>query len=252
MNQQLKSDQLQQQEPSTMVIMVSIGHRSQLSNYTYTSLSQWAAQHGYSSMLLKQPVNPKNRLPHFNKLLAHTVVPGFERYVIVDDDLYIKRHAPKLEAVPMGFIGLCRDAEQRHTEAEHVRWTANTGFIVADSQALWLLEKAYELGDHTYVKGDGTKLAVWPYLGDQSILNYLLFQENKIHELSWKWNHQPVLEYFLYGKDHEEWKRSKFYRLQYYLSLYSPLLNKHKRKVQQAYGIHMIAGVYPKVYKKFV
>jgi hypothetical protein len=236
----------------TIVIMVSIGDRSKLTDYTYISLQKWATKNGYSSLLLKKEVNPKNRLPHFNKLLAHTVVPGFKRYIIVDDDLYLKADAPPVEDVPNGYVGLCRDAEQRHTEAAHVTWTANTGFIVADSEALWLLEKAYTIGDHTYTKGDGSGKAVWPFLTDQSILNYVVFQENKVFELNWKWNHQPVLEYFIHGKDHEEWKRSKFYRLQYYLSLYSPFPNKHKQKVTDAYGIHMIAGVYPKVYEKFV
>jgi len=88
--------------------------------------------------------------PHFNKLIAHRLAPGFGRYIIVDDDLILKKHAPPMEAVPPGIVDLCADVVQSNTEATHVTWTGNTGFIVSDRDGLLLLEEAFHDGEYPF------------------------------------------------------------------------------------------------------
>ena len=123
--------------------MVSVGDRTHLSNYTYRRLSAWASLHGYSSMLIKENIVEPGVPLHFNKLIAHRLAPGFKRYIIVDDDLLLRKSAPPMENVPEGFVGLSPDAIQTNTAAPHVTWTGNTGFIVADSKTLELLDRGW-------------------------------------------------------------------------------------------------------------
>lgn len=236
----------------TIVIMVSVGNRTSITDYTFPALSNWAARNGYSVALVKKPVADTNRLPHFNKLLVHQLFKDFKKYIIVDDDLLMRKDAPAVPAVPFGFVGLCADAEQQNTEAPHVLWTANTGFMVANQEALYLLEEAYQSGDYPHHPSDGSGLGIWPAIGDQPVLNNLLFKRNKIFKLDQRWNYQPVLEFFIHGKGWKTWKNNRLYRLSYYVYLLSPIKNKHKLAVKQAYGIHLIRGVYPWFYTKFL
>jgi len=233
----------------TIVIMVSIGERSHLTDFSFPRLSKWASKHGYSSILLKKAYNPLNRAPHFNKLQVHKLLPNFKRFIIVDDDLLLSIDAPAMESVPTGHIGLCRDSEQRHTEAKHVTWTANTGFIVFEREAAYLLDEAYEKGEHQFEYLDGSKKSIWgPH--DQGIVNDVLFRNKKVFELNYKWNYQPVLEFFINGKDWTEWQNNKLYRLAYYSSLISPFPNKNKRAIKNAYGLHLIRAPYPAFFSK--
>lgn len=233
----------------TLAVMVSIGNREHLTSYTFPRMAAWAASHGYSSILLKKAYNPLNRAPHFNKLLVHKLVPGFRKYIIIDDDLLMRKDAPEIEDVPEGYIGLCRDAEQRHTEAAHVKWTGNTGFVVADEKALYLLEEAYSEGPYPFQPNDGSGKGIWgPH--DQGIINHVLFRNNKIYQLNWRWNYQPILEFFINDRGWDEWRTNKFYRLKYYSSLLSPFNNSNKQPIADAYGLHMIRGVYPAFFSK--
>lgn len=233
----------------TIVVMVSIGDREHLSSFTFSRLSTWAAKHGYSSVLLKKPHNPLHRSPHFNKLQVHKILPNFKRYIIVDDDILISKNAPVMEEVPEGFIGACMDAEQRHTRALHVEWTANTGFLVFDQQATYLLDLAYERGVYPYGAEDDSDKKIWgPF--DQGILNDVLFTHNKIFKLDYRWNYQPILAYFIQGKGWDKWKNDRFFRLRYYISLLSPFANKNKRNIKNAYGLHLIRGPYPSFFSR--
>jgi len=63
----------------TIVVMVSIGNRSHLTDHAFPRLSKWASKHGYNSILLKKAYNPLDRAPHFNKLQVHKLIPGFNR-----------------------------------------------------------------------------------------------------------------------------------------------------------------------------
>ncbi|WP_029286637.1 hypothetical protein [Pedobacter sp. R20-19] len=234
---------------NTIVVMVSIGDRTSLTNFTFPRLAEWATKFNYSSILLKTGYNPLDRAPHFNKLQVHKILPNFDKYIIIDDDLLMSTNAPEMEQVPDGFIGLCKDAEQRHTEANHVLWTANTGFIVVDKSGLHLLDKAYEKGEYPYRCEDGSGKGIWgPH--DQGILNDIVFREERIYELSYKWNYQPILDYFINDQGWYKWMSSKTYRLSYYASLLSPFSNKNKTKISNAYGLHLIRGTYPKFFSR--
>ena len=234
----------------TIVIMVSVGKRGHISNYTYPRLAEWASNHGYSSILLKKPYEDNlNRSPHFTKLMAHKIVPGFRRYIIVDDDILFRKDAPEIESVPQGYVGLCKDAIQTNTEAEHVKWTGNTGFIVCDESALKYLESAYNEGEYKYHSFDGSNKGIWgPF--DQGILNDILFKNNKIYELDWRWNYQSVIIYYANGKGWDKWRTNRLYRISFYLSLLVPFTNKTRSLFKETYGLHMTMGLYPLFFSK--
>lgn len=230
----------------TVAIMISVGDRTHLSNITFKRLADWAARHGYDHKLIQQNYSTLDKPPHFNKLVAHKIVPGYERYIIVDDDLVLRINAPAVPDVPRGHVGLCKDAVQTNTEAPHVKWTGNTGFIIADKLGLPLLEEAYNDGVYSYNAGDGSGLGIWgPY--DQAALNNVIFKHDKAFELDQRWNYQPVIDFYAKGKGWDTWRSSKFYRVSFYLSLIWPF-SKIRRILNEAYGIHMIMGVYPKFF----
>jgi hypothetical protein len=227
--------------------MVSVGDRTHLSNYTYRRLSAWASLHGYSSMLIKENIVEPGVALHFNKLIAHRLAPGFKRYIIVDDDLLLRKSAPPMEDVPEGFVGLSPDAIQTNTAAPHVTWTGNTGFIVADSKALELLEEAYKNGEYPYNFWDNSGKGIWgPY--DQAALNNVVFSKARVYQLSWKWNYQTIIDFYGNGKGWHCWQKHRWYRLWYYLSVFLPLPTRSRRLVKTAYGLHMTMGTYPKFF----
>lgn len=238
-------------EKKTVVIMVSVGNRSHLSEYTFPRLSRWAIKHGYSCILLKKNNVGPDRSPHFNKLIAHKDLPTFERYIIVDDDILISSNAPAILDIPEGFIGLAKDAEQRNTEAPHIKWTANSGFMVADKAQLFLLEEAYMQGEYPFKCGDKSGKGIWgPH--DQGIINHILFEKEKIYQLEWKWNYQPVLDYLINrGGGWEKWKSNRLARLFYYVSLLFPFTT-NRKLLKEAYCIHLIRSTHTAFFNKII
>lgn len=231
----------------TIVMMVSIGNRVHLSNFTYPRLAAWAASHGYSCMLVKKKIITDDRAPHFNKLIAHRLAPGFKRYIIIDDDLMLKAGSPPLPDFDESKVGLCEDPVQSNTHAPHVKWTANTGFIAAYHHSLHLLEQAYQNGEYPYNCWDDSGKGIWgPH--DQAALNNILFQKNLVHQLDSRWNYQLVVDYYTNrGKGWHKWTQSRFYRLGFYISLFLPF-SKNKKLLKQSYGLHMTMGLYPKFF----
>lgn len=234
-------------EANTIVIMVSVGDREHLTKFTYPRLAAWAAKHHYSSCLLKKPYQSDlDRSLHFTKLMAHKILPGFERYIIIDDDLLLRTDAPEMEEVPEGYVGLCMDAVQVNTAATHVKWTGNTGFIVCDRSALKFLEQAYYEGEYQPLDPSQT---IWgPF--DQAILNHILFKNDRVYQLDWRWNYQCVIDYYDKTIGWHNWKNKRWERLLYYLKIGLPLSSRAKKKITQAYGIHMTMGLYPKFFSK--
>jgi hypothetical protein len=236
-------------EKDTIAIMVSIGPRTWLTDHTFGRLALWAASHGYSSMLVKKNLTDTHIAPHFNKLIAHRHAPGFKYYIIVDDDLMLKKGAPPIETVPDGMIGLCNDAVQSLTQAGHVAWTANTGFIVAGQNALGLLEEAYQNGEYPFNCWDASGQGIWgPH--DQAALNNVLFLKGMVHKLDWRWNYQAVIAFYAgQGNGWQKWQKSRLHRLKYYLSLLNPL-SKNKQMINKCYGLHMTMGPYPAFFSR--
>ncbi len=227
--------------------MVSIGKRDHLTRFSYSRVYKWASKHGYSACLLKKPyVSTHTRSPHFTKLMVHRILPGFNKYIIIDDDILMSENAPPMEDVPLGYVGLCMDSVQINTNAEHVKWTANTGFIVCDETALYLLEEAYLNGEYT-PKTD--KDLIWgPF--DQGIVNDVLFRNDRAFKLDWKWNYQCIIEYYINGIGWDKWRTNRFERLFYYIKIWLPIKSKTKTLLRTAYGLHLTMGVYPKFFNK--
>jgi hypothetical protein len=73
------------QEFKTIAIMFSVGDRTHISDITFPRLAQWAKKHGYSAALIKENYEYLDKTPHFNKLVSHKVMPGYDRYIIVDE-----------------------------------------------------------------------------------------------------------------------------------------------------------------------
>ncbi|MBD1394720.1 hypothetical protein [Mucilaginibacter glaciei] len=233
----------------TIVLMVSIGKRSHLSNFTYPGLAAWASLHGYSCMLVKKQMAGEDRAPHFNKLIVHRLVPGFKRYIIVDDDLMLKGGSPPIEGFDETKIGLCKDPVQSNTQAAHVKWTANTGFIIAYQKSLHLLEEAYLNGSYPYNCWDNSDQGIWGS-HDQAALNNVVFKKNLVHQLDWRWNYQIVVDYYVNrGKGWHKWTQSRVYRIGFYISLLIPF-SQNKRLLNQSYGLHMTMGLYPKFFRR--
>ncbi|WPU91658.1 hypothetical protein SNE25_20275 [Mucilaginibacter sabulilitoris] len=230
----------------TIVLMISIGKRSHLTNCTYQRMHHWANRHGYQAMLITKSISDSPMAPHFNKLIAHRAAPGFKRYIIVDDDILLKTDAPAMEDVPEGLIGLVPDANQSCTQAKHVQWTANTGFIVAGSEALHLLEQAFRNGEYPYSCWDGSNRGIWgPH--DQAALNDVVFKENAVYKLDWRWNYQAVVDFYGRGEGWETWANKKCYRLGYYISLLLPS-GVNRKLINSCFGLHMTMGVYPRFF----
>jgi hypothetical protein len=237
------------EDKDTIVLMVSIGNRNHLTDITYSRMAQWAARHGYASLLIKHSLTDKAIAPHFNKLIAHRAAPGFKRYIIIDDDIIMKADAPAMETVPDGMVGLCADVIQFNTQAAHVSWTGNTGFIVAGEQAIPLLEEAFENGEYPYGWSDVGGRGIWgPF--DQGAVNDVLFSKSCAHQLDWRWNYQAVIDYYANrGKGWDKWQQSRLYRMLYYASLLIPF-SKNRKLLNKCYGLHMTMGSYPKFFAR--
>ena len=218
----------------TLVAMVSVGTRSHLTDYSFTRLSKWAARQGYSATLIKESLHAPEQLPHYSKLYVHKRFPGFDRYCIVDDDLMISINAPSLPELPSGHVGLAKDAEQHHTTADFVDWTGNTGFIVYDSAAAYLLDEATKIGD---VK------TIWPFKTDQPALNKVLWEQQKIVMLDQRWNFQAVLEFYNKGRGWFFWSQYRLYRASYFLGVATGLRVRACRELRAQHGVHLIHGV---------
>ncbi|OCQ94482.1 hypothetical protein BCD64_07305 [Nostoc sp. MBR 210] len=221
----------------TLAAMVSIGNRDHLTKHSFRRYYRWASKYGYTSILIKQPLVDQNILPHYNKLLVPYAYPGFDRYVICDDDLFINSNAPELPDIPDGYVGLAKDAVQKNTKADFVKWTGNTGFIVTDKIGSELLYKAYENGDVT---------DIWPGFADQSALNYVLWKADRIFEIDSRWNYAPILDFFVNHSSGgwELWNTNKLYRLSYYLGIMTGLRFKSLNRLNKAYGVHLIHARY--------
>ena len=224
----------------TLVAMLSYGNRSHLSDPAFRRASQWASRHGYSALLVKEPLHRSGERPHFGKLRLPEVAPGYDRYLILDDDLLITAKAPALPVTPPHCVALAPDAEQRHTTNPLVRWTGNTGFILIHRQSLDLFHKALEAEEDSTIWG----------IADQGALNGVAWREGRVHQLDKAWNYQPVLEYFLTGKDWPHWLASRSYRLGFYARVLLRAPHPVIACMRSAYGIHLIRAPYPRFFDR--
>lgn len=224
----------------TLVAMLSYGKRCHLSDPAFRRASQWASRHGYSALLVKEPLHRSGERPHFGKLRLPEVAPGYDRYLILDDDLFLTANAPALPDTPPECVALVPDAEQRHTTNPLVKWTGNTGFILVHRQSLDLFQKALEAEEDPTIWG----------IADQGALNGVAWSEGRVHRLDKAWNYQPVLEYFIIGKDWPHWLASRSYRLGFYARLVLKAPHPVITRTRSAYGIHLIRAPYPRFFDR--
>jgi len=215
----------------TLVIMISIGPRHHFSKYSVPRASAWALRHGYSFIVITEPVQPEGMPPYYAKLAAAQLFPQYDRYCIIDDDILVRKGAPVLPFVPEGHVGIARDAVQTNTTATIVQWTGNSGFLVFDKKAFVWLDEALAHGDEP---------SVWGGWGDGGALNLVLWRANRCHEISKKWNFAPVLEYFMRGVGWEAWSASRFLRAWYFFDLFANPFSKSRKEIKDSWGIHLI------------
>jgi hypothetical protein len=226
----------------TIVVVVSVGTRDRLTDFSYPRIAKWASRNQYTCALIKHAIQPQGRPPHYAKLLAHRMFPGFDRYCVVDDDILISSKAPPLPEVPAGHVGLVKDEVQTNTTNPIVGWTGNTGFLVFDSSCFSFLEAACDHGDEP---------TVWGF-ADQGALNYILWQRSAVFELDGRWNYPPIIAHFSRGVGWHVWSQNRFVRLAYYVSLILNPLSRVRRLLKQQWGIHLIRAPYTKLFDRHV
>ena len=219
----------------TLVATVSIGARDHLAMHSLPRLEAWSRRYGCDFAVIRQPLVSSALPPHFNKLAVPGQFPGYDQYVIVDDDLLISRKAPAPPVASAGRIGLVPDAEQRHTRATYVGWTGNTGFIVAHAASAPLFADALSRGSND---------SIWGY-ADQSALNRTAWQADAVEKLDARWNLMPVIQHFVSRDTWDAWRTSRTYRLRYYASLACGVPSKNLKLIRQAYGVHLVRAPYP-------
>lgn len=222
--------------------MVSIGPRTNFSDYSAPRAAKWAATHGYDFVLVKQAPAGFIGKPHYVKLTVPDSYPGYERYCIIDDDLLISSAAPSLPIIDEAVVGLVPDAVQGNTRNPIVQWTANTGFILCSKQSATFLKDALQHGEAPDVWG----------CHDQGALNTVLWRSGNITQLDARWNHQAVLEHAVTRVGWDKWAQSRFRRIAFYLELLINPFAPVRRSMSRCWGCHLIQARHIKLLNSMV
>ncbi|MEO0454732.1 MAG: hypothetical protein AAFY98_11445 [Verrucomicrobiota bacterium] len=222
----------------TLVAMISVGPRKRINTVSIPRATRWAYRNGYDFSLIREPLQSEHQPPHYGKLYVPEAFPDYDRYCIIDDDLLIASAAPELPLTPEDHLALAPDAEQRHTRNPKVKWTGNTGFIVARKGAIDLMLKAQSAPE------DPT---VWGY-ADQGVLNSVAWSEDRVTALDKRWNYAPVLEYFLQGEGWDSWRDSRRYRFSFYFKAALRSSEPVLQSMRDCWGLHMIRATYPRFF----
>lgn len=220
--------------PKTLVIMVSVGDRSHLSDISFSRAQRWATRNNYSIILIKIPMQPSNRSPHYGKLAAPRLFPGFDRYIIIDDDLLMSRNAPPAPNVETGKIGIARDEVQVDIVLSYAPWNANTGFMIIDKDAIQYLEDAIVHGDESLLPG--------PY--DQGALNIVGWRANVFQEIDQRWNFQLINHFITKYKSWNYWDKHVSNRILYFFNIMFNPFSIQRKLIKNCYGCHLIKCKY--------
>lgn len=228
------------QHRNILCVMVSVGNRSRLTDITWPRFVHWCERHGYEAVLMEENLLEKygyERPPHFNKCLVARHFPGYDAYLVADDDILVSKFAPALPETTDDSFFLARDAEQGQTTAPYVRFNGNTGMLLFGKNHISVFEKVFEkkVAKGLHITTDGYR--VWgPY--DQGPINELAFAKGIVQELDTRFNYSLVPEYWL-NANRKKWVSSTVYRLRYYFTLMIPF-HPNRKLMQQAYVIHLI------------
>lgn len=225
-----------------LCVMVSVGERSRLTDVTYPRFVHWCEQHGYKAVLLKEDLLKKygyERPPHFNKCLVPRYFPGYDEYLILDDDILFSKAAPAFPAGGADSFLMAKDPIQGLTNAAYVQFNGNTGVLLVGKNKLFILDEVFHLpvtlNGAPHTTSDG--FTIWgPY--DQGLINEIAFKANAVTELDHRYNYALVAEYWL-NANREKWVSSTFYRLKYYFSLLLPF-HPNAKKMRKAHVLHLI------------
>lgn len=214
----------------TLCAMVSIGSDRDVLKFSFPRFWAWCSKWGYDCILIKQPLTEALELPHFNKLHIPLSYAGYDKYLICDDDILISSLAPELPEVPDGYIGMVPDVVQSQTTNDAVKWTANSGFLVATSGSIPLFESASKMGR---VKD------VWS-IADQGPINVVAWTANKVYKIDVKWNYAPVLDYAVNRIGWKSWRGSRAARIRYFVGIQSRVMRQEVMRIRSAWGLHLI------------
>jgi hypothetical protein len=172
----------------TLIGMVTIGEDTAMRTLAIKRAEAYAERHGYEFHQLRERTPGTTRTPHWEKTVLPKTRPGFDRYVIIDDDVLINhRIAPELPVIRPGNIGLVREPLP-HGFSAPVEWVGNTGFMLIHSSGLDLLSEAYALGEYKDVP---------PGYGDQPAVNAVAWREGRVTRLDWKWNYILMADWLI-------------------------------------------------------
>lgn len=229
-------------ERNLICVMVSVGERSRLTNVTYPRFIDWCERHGYKGVLLKEDLLKKygyERPPHFNKCLVPKHFPGYDEYLILDDDILFSKTAPAFPAGGVDCFLMAKDPMKGITNAPFVQFNGNTGVLLVGKNKQFLFDRVFDLpvtlkgAPHTTSEG----FSIWgPY--DQGLINEVAFKEQAVTELDYRYNYSLVPEYWL-NANQKKWVRSTLYRLRYYFTLLLPF-HRNARNMRKAYVLHLI------------
>lgn len=212
----------------TLLAMVSIGATREYAPRAFRRVAAYARRHAYDAVLVSSPLLPPGRRAHFEKLAVAAAFPGYDRYLVLDDDLYLSALAPALPEVPQGMVGLVPDAIQNLTSAPHVAWTGNTGFVLIGRDALDLQAKALQVAPRPDIWG----------MADQNTLNNVAWLEQRVHRLDARWNHLPIIHHIAHDITWDRWCSSRLLRISLYARFLLP--TPQRRAARAAWGLHLV------------
>jgi len=171
----------------TALAMITIGPDSWTRRYSVARARDYAAQHGYDFLQITEPiVKNSGRTPHWEKVLIPRACPGYDRWLIIDDDVLINlRKAPPLPDLPVGHLGMVREPVPTRFKLP-MEWLGNSGVLLLDREAVDLLESAYAMGEYKDIV---------PGYGDQPALNAVAWSQKRVFRLDWKWNYMLMADW---------------------------------------------------------
>lgn len=173
----------------TAVVMVTIGPDSWTRKYSVARAQAYASRHGYEFAQITEPVLPHaGRTPHWEKILVPRALPGYDRWLVIDDDVLINtRLAPPLPDLAPGRLGLVKEPVPTRYEPP-MEWLGNSGVILFDRDGLDLLEATYAMGEYKDIA---------PGFGDQPAINAVGWRERRVERLDWRWNYMLMADWLL-------------------------------------------------------
>ena len=165
----------------TLIAMVTIGPDNWTRRFSVARAEIYARKHGYEfARIDRASIPPGERTPHWEKTLVPRQLPGFDRYLIVDDDILINhRIAPPIPEIAPRKIGLVREPLPEGSGGP-VPWVANSGMMLFARDSLDLMEAAYEMGEVSDIV---------PGFGEQPAVNHVAWRDQRVERLGKAWNY---------------------------------------------------------------